>query len=384
MILLVAGILLALSNSACALPPTSASAPARKIAAQPGAQASPPAELPTAAPRPSATALNSVTLPEVVVPADTSTRTAVVTQTAVFQPTATSDLPSPTPVPTATLSPTATREARRGGLRIVRDALPDGVYCPVRETHVRSEAQLVGRSAVCDLPILSYRLGEGEKALVLVGGIHGGYEWNTVVLAENMLKHLRENAGAIPEGVSVYIIPDANPDGLYRVMGRDAAFQPPEDFSQTVIGRFNGRDVDLNRNWDCQWQSEALWGSEVVSGGSAPFSEPETQALRDFFLELRPAAVLFWHSAAVGVYPAGCGESDAASAEIAQLYGEAAGYDVYEGFGNYEVTGDAGDWLTTQGIPAITVELSTHSALDWEENLAGLEALIAYLSGDEN
>jgi hypothetical protein len=253
--------------------------------------------------------------------------------------------------------------------------------CPAEQEPLPEGALLIGRSAVCRLPILRYRLGQGENVLVLVGGMHGGYEWNTILLAEKVRAYLGENPDLIPPSLAIDLIPNANPDGLYAVTGSSgASFDPPADFEATIPGRFNGRYVDLNRNWDCGWQPTAMWGSEPVNGGAAPFSEPETEALRDFFLALEPAAVLFWHSAAVGVYPAACERPDPASRSLAELYGTRAGYRVYDEFTHYAITGDASNWLSSVGIPAITVELSTHSALDWEQNLAGLLALMEHLA----
>jgi len=40
------------------------------------------------------------------------------------------------------------------------------------------------------------------------------------------------------------------------------------------------------------------------------------------------------------------------------------------------VTGDAEGWLASIGIPAITVELSTHETIEWEKNFAGIRALL--------
>jgi hypothetical protein len=114
-----------------------------------------------------------------------------------------------------------------------------------------------------------------------------------------------------------------------------------------------------------------------VSGGDAPFSEPETQALRDFLVEKTPQLVLFFHSAAGGVFASGCGDVHAPSLKAANRYGLASGYPVYERFDAYNVTGDAGDWLAGEGIPNFTVELTDHETLDWQENLAGIKAILA-------
>jgi hypothetical protein len=98
-------------------------------------------------------------------------------------------------------------------------------------------------------------------------------------------------------------------------------------------------------------------------------------ALRDFLLQQEPLAVIFWHSAANGVFAAGCPDVHEPSLALANIYGQAAGYPVYEKFNSYPITGDAGDWLTTQGIASISIELKTHQSLDWSQNLAGIVAI---------
>lgn len=233
-------------------------------------------------------------------------------------------------------------------------------------------------------PITVYRFGQGKTSLVLIGGIHGGYEWNTILLAYAILDHFSEDKGEISPDVSLYIIPNANPDGLFQVSGQVGRFSPNSLAADTSPGRFNARRVDLNRNWDCNWSSQATWRQQPVSGGEFPFSEPETQILRDFLLDLRPAAVLFWHSAANGVFAGGCGEPYPPSVTLARLYGEAAGYPVHGEFFHYAVTGEASDWLSTQEIPTISVELRNHTNLDLAQNLAGVYALLAFYRANDD
>jgi LysM repeat protein/predicted deacylase len=279
-------------------------------------------------------------------------------------------------------TPSATRETP-GGEEVVpydRGALPNHILCPAADEIEPHEGTVIGRSAVCAIPIISHRLGEGNTPLVLIGGIHGGYEWNTILLAYQMLDHLQDNPDLIPPSLSIYLIPNANPDGLYAVAQRTGRFTAADIAADPVPGRFNGRRVDLNRNWDCGWEPVAWWGYEQVSGGSAPFSEPESRALRDFILDLKPAAALFLHSAATGVYAAGCGETDPRSRELGEIYSGASGYRLHDQFDHYHVSGDAGDWLASRDIPSITVELTNHADLDWNRNLRGLTALLNYLA----
>jgi len=238
-----------------------------------------------------------------------------------------------------------------------------------------SSGQIIGASAE-GRPITVYRFGSGARPVVLVGGIHGGYEWNTILLAYEAIDYFAAHPEQIPPDVSLFIIPSANPDGQFQATQQNGRFTPADVLTDTVSGRFNANGVDLNRNWDCEWAATAVWRENAVSGGEQPFSEPESIALRDYLLALQPAAVVFWHSAADGVYAAGCPESDILSLELAQVYGAAASYPVHDRFDSYSITGDAADWLMQQGIPTITVELKNHTDTFWPQNLDGILALV--------
>ena len=108
-------------------------------------------------------------------------------------------------------------------------------------------------------------------------------------------------------------------------------------------------------------------------------SEPEVVALRDFFLDIPMAAVVFWHSAAGTVLAGLCDEAHAPSRELAGVYAAASGYSTQAPLG-YEINGDASDWLTTQAIPSIAVELTNHSAIEWDRNIAGTLAVLDHFA----
>lgn len=315
--------------------------------------------------------------PQPEIPTETETAAEQRLSTPVAEITATPTLlPGVTDQPAGNDVPTATAVTGRA-------LLHNGVLCPEETPPVPAGARPIGNSAVCHLPIVSYQLGNGEIPLILVGGMHGGYEWNTITLAYAVLDHLQANPDLIPPSLTIYLVPNANPDGLYMVAKKAGRVDETDILFDTTAGRFNGLKVDLNRNWDCQWSETAVWRNNPISGGSAPFSEPENQALRDFILNIRPTAVLFWHSSARGVYAAGCGEVDPASRALAQVYGDAAGYPVYDSFQHYDITGDASDWLAGQNISSFTVELSTHEQTDWTMNQAGLAALFRHLTAED-
>ncbi len=216
--------------------------------------------------------------------------------------------------------------------------------------------------------IWAWRFGEGPDTIVLIGGIHGGYEANTVILAEQLVNHFRLNPNDILPGIRLVIIPAANPDGLTR--------------GDNIEGRFNARGVDLNRNWGCNWSPTAYLGNEQVDPGPRPFSEPETVALRAYFVAEPPDAVIFYHSALGAIFTGACG-GNAPAGWLGALLEEATGYTHEAAFTHYQVTGDATDWLAERGIPAVVVELETRDDPEFRRNLAGVIALECHFVLDE-
>lgn len=234
-------------------------------------------------------------------------------------------------------------------------------------------------------PLYSYRKGDGRYHALVIAAIHGGYEWNTALLAYRLLTHYSVFPDRIPDDVTLHIVPIANPDGMVAVTGQNGPFMAANVSGDTTIGRLNGNAVDLNRNWGCDWSAEGRWRQMNVSGGSRPFSEPETRALRDYIINLKPQVVVWLHSAAGLVVPGNCqGINHESSSQAAALYASGSGYPVGQ-FNVYQVTGDAADWLAQHKIASITIELTDHQGLDFAQNLAGLTSLfqgVETLSGD--
>ena len=90
-------------------------------------------------------------------------------------------------------------------------------------------------------------------------------------------------------------------------------------------------------------------------------------------------AVIFWHSAVPGVFGGGCGETFSPAETLAEIYAAASGYPLPGEFSPYAITGEATNWLASQNIPAITVELDNHTEIDWSQNLAGMQAVLEYV-----
>ena len=237
-------------------------------------------------------------------------------------------------------------------------------------------------SSVEGRAIEAYTFGTGTTRLLFVGGMHGGYEWNSVVLAYRLIASLKDHPEIIPANLTVTIIPSANPDGVYEIIGREGDFLPsdvPHTTKPEGYGRLNAHGVDLNRNFDCNWESKSMWRGETVGAGTKAFSEPETTSLRDYVLANKPTAVIFWHSQANAVYASQCNSGILPETlSLMNTYAKASGYTPIKSFDAYKVTGDAEGWLASIKIPAITVELETHQTIEWERNLAGVIALFDF------
>lgn len=249
------------------------------------------------------------------------------------------------------------------------------------DEETKFENSSIGKSVEGRL-IDSYTFGNGSKHVVFVGGIHGGYEWNSVFLAYKFIDYLKSNPDFVPDNLKVTVIPSANPDGLYKVIGKSGRFNledVPIKEEDTVSGRFNANNVDLNRNFGCKWKPESTWRGAVVNAGDFAFSEPESLALKNFVSDNNPDAFVFWHSKSGAVYGSECEDGILPETlSIMNYYSKASGYKSVPVFDAYEITGDAEGWLASIGIPAITVELKTHESIEWEQNLVGARAVLDF------
>lgn len=255
----------------------------------------------------------------------------------------------------------------------------------ILETDHLNAPVVIGKSVEGrDIEVWTYGKEDARVHLLFVGGIHGGYEWNSVLLAYKFMDYLEENSDAIPilENLKISVIPSANPDGVYNVVGKEGRFTISDLPTTTQVngtGRFNANDVDLNRNFDCKWKPTSTWKNNIVSAGTETFSEPEARAIRDFVLTNDIGAAIFWHSQSNAVYASQCEKGILPQTlSIMNAYSQASGYEAIESFDSYEISGDAEGWLASINISAITVELKTHETIEWEQNLAGIKALFEY------
>ncbi len=243
------------------------------------------------------------------------------------------------------------------------DVTPSGT--PVLTRLPAVNTFVIGQSAR-GRDILAWRFGTGDKILLLVGGVHAGFESNTVLLINALIDHFEATPMDVLPDMSVIFIPVLNPDGLAR--------------GRTSEGRFNGNQVDLNRNWGCDWSATAYWQQRTVDPGERPFSEPETAALSVFMQSTRPVAALFYHAAANGIFEGTCNDQ-VDSLQLAAVLSEASGYPYGEPFDAYTVSGTAANWADGQGILSADVELAGTRDTEFKRNLRGILAIQCWITG---
>ncbi|MFQ5921758.1 MAG: M14 family metallopeptidase [Anaerolineales bacterium] len=231
-------------------------------------------------------------------------------------------------------------------------------------TTYASGPEIIGYS-VAGRPLTMYRYGGGPSRRLIVAGIHGGYEWNTIALAHQLMSHLLVHPEMVPPDVSLYVLPALNPDGHAR--------------SLSYAGRANENEVDLNRNWPSLWQPDwpkaGCWNFLPIHGGTAPASEPEVAALMDFIVDTGIEAIISYHSAALGIFPGGQPPLSE-SVDLAETVAEVAPYPYPPINAGCLYTGQFADWAAEVGISALDVELTNHRDTDLEINLRVLEAFL--------
>jgi hypothetical protein len=143
--------------------------------------------------------------------------------------------------------------------------------------------------------------------------------------------------------------------------------------------------VDLNRNWDTAWQEGDSRISSMLYRGTAPWSEPEVAALRDF-ITARPNILIGvdLHSGVdMILYPWSITRDSPPDEELLQALAR-AGTALVEsphtmsGHGLYLAYGTAKDWFYQQGILAITAEIFGASEVAGYRRLWPFHAYITF------
>lgn len=199
---------------------------------------------------------------------------------------------------------------------------------------------------------------EDEPEVYYCGLIHAR-EPITIEVLLYFMRYLTNNYGTDPvvtdivDNRELWFVPIINPDGYVR----NQTTNPNGGGTWRKNRRNNGNGtygIDLNRNFGYKWGydnigSSGTPGSETYRG-SAPFSEPETQALRDFINAHDFVTALNYHSYSnLLIYPWGYEEQFPEDFWIYKEIGDSiVAYNGYISAPSwitlYSTNGDADDW----------------------------------------
>lgn len=211
---------------------------------------------------------------------------------------------------------------------------------------------------------------------IIFTGSHHAREHLSTEVPMNILKYILENYQtdtSISNLIStrdIYFVPIINPDGaLHDIKGRKYKYWR-KNRVLNASKKFYG--VDLNRNYSYGWGTGGSSNSESsdVYMGPKPFSEPETQAVREFIEEHANIRIfLSFHTfSELILYPWG-GKSDPVGGrdqlvfeKMAQTMAKWNNYTPEQASDLYIASGDTCDWAYgDHGIFCFTFELSPKS-----------------------
>ena len=209
-------------------------------------------------------------------------------------------------------------------------------------------------------------LGQGRRQLFYLCSTHATESIAGNVMLAFAKELLTQDAVGALRRNTLHILPLLNPDGVEIAQGRISDADRArliffndgnEDFTHWQA---NARGVDLNHNFDADFargkafeREHGICGpSPTRYGGKAPFSEPETQAVRDFIIKENIDVLFALHTQGEEIYYGGRG-----SLSMARIFAKASGYAVSEPEGITSCRG-AKDWFCkTFDRPGFTVEL---------------------------
>ena len=245
---------------------------------------------------------------------------------------------------------------------------PDAFTPPPEDPTLDENPVVIGYS-VAGKAIEVHRFGNGPTARMIVGGIHGGNEGNTIKLANELIDYVTKHPEIIPENITLYILPNLHPDGFARARGLD--------------GRVNDNGVDLNRNWPYRWERDydrtSCWHYRPTTAGDYAASEPETSALLVFIVSHPEIdALVSYHAAALGIFAGGVPDYKP-SIRLAKSLAKVSTYPYPPKDVGCIYTGNLTDWASsTREIAAVDIELHNFRHTDFDENLKILNVFLKF------
>ncbi len=226
-------------------------------------------------------------------------------------------------------------------------------------------------------------IDEDEPEILYTAAIHAR-EVITPEVLFHFMDHLTQNYGVDPQVTDLvdnrelWFILVANPDGYYynEVTDPDGGGMWRKNRRDNGDGSFG---VDLNRNFGYEWGYDDAGSSPYPDDntyrGTAPFSEPETQNLRDFTEDREFVISVYYHSYSnLILWPWAYDRIYAPDDDIFSAIGDSVSpmneYAPGPGWTLYPVNGGSDDWnygeqTTKDKIFALTLEVGSYTDNFW-------------------
>ncbi len=229
-----------------------------------------------------------------------------------------------------------------------------------------------------------------DEPEVFINALHHAREPAGMMAVIYFMYHLLENYGSDPEATylidnrEIYFVPVINPDGYVynETNDPDGGGQWRKNRRPPDQGSWYG--VDLNRNYGYKWGYDDAGSSPYPMSdtyrGPSAFSEPETQAVRDFTEGRNFVLCLSYHTYSnVLIYPWSYEENFLTPDSLTYLdyacdltIENNYGYGTADETINYVVNGDSDDWFygeqaTKNKILAMTPEVGSDADGFWPE-----------------
>lgn len=209
--------------------------------------------------------------------------------------------------------------------------------------------------------------GDRSRRMFVNGGLHAR-EWISMMVTTCVADRLIRGYDEDPQlrrwvdEVELWVLPVANPDGYVHSWRRDRYWRK---------NRRAGHGVDLNRNFGLAWGGDGSSGKPAspIYRGTAPFSEPESAAIRSLMETERFDAHIDFHSyGQLVLHPWSHTRkrssdhrrlrqgAEGIATAIAAEHGER--YRLISGASLYPASGTLMDWAYgTQGVVSFVIEL---------------------------
>ena len=232
----------------------------------------------------------------------------------------------------------------------------------------------IGES-VMEKKIYCIKIGNGKRK-IFINGAHHGLEYLTSAFIMHFLEEYSEsiatnsdffhtNASTLFNNVSLYAAPMVNPDGVdIAIHGMDIT-NPYHRKLISMVGihsfnkvwQANANGVDINHNYDANWQVVEKHPSPSKYSGPYSESEPETKAIVEFVRSEKFDILLAFHSQGGEIYYDFDGKMSADSLRLAENFASVSGYIPAKTSGSASF-GGCKDWFINEfGKAGFTVEI---------------------------